>query len=43
MDLENLEYITKQYIRPDGIVIKVPVLTPEQRSQYKAFVNDSDE
>ena len=42
MDLENPEHITKQHTRPDGIVIRVPVLTPEQRSQYRAFVDDSD-
>ena len=43
LDLENPEHITKQHTRPDGIVIRVPVLTPEQRSQYRAFVDDSDE
>ena len=42
MDLKNPEHIIKQHTRPDEIMIKVPVLTPEQRSQYKAFVNDSN-
>ena len=29
LDLENSEHITKQHIKPNGIVIRVPILTFE--------------
>ena len=42
-ELKKPENITRQHIRSDGIVVRVPVLTKEQRSLYRVVSDTSSD